>query len=149
MSSIHSNRARFAIFSLFSLCLTIGCGESDSRIAISGVVICDGKPLDGASIAFLGNGESNLNTAVTDSQGRFNAKVTAGKNKVSVGKVDMTSLPPDTSDGTMPTASEMQSYNKKQPKKLIADRFENPKTSGIEVDIAKGNPSIEIKVSAK
>ena len=45
------------------LSLSLGCGsDAAGRVAISGTVDLDGKPLDGASIAFVGGGGGALAT---------------------------------------------------------------------------------------
>ncbi len=130
-----------------------GCSSKDSRIAVSGTVTRDGKPLDGASIAFVGNGGGSIGTGITDAEGNFTLRAAPGKNKVTVSKIDTTraeewaSMPEE--DQLMGTEQEVQQLQARSSPHLVAERFGNPDTSGIQVDVQEGMDLIDIAVTEK
>ncbi len=56
-----------------------GCGGRDGPVAVTGVVLLDGQPVSGATVAFLPAGETGRPaTGFTDAQGAFRL-TTSGK----------------------------------------------------------------------
>lgn len=133
--------------------LGIGCSPSDGKIEVVGTVICDGKPLDGASIAFVGAGGGAIATASTDATGKFTVQAVPGQNKVSVSKMDTTkaaewaNIPEE--EQLAGTPQQMAAAIKKAPKPLVAQKFFNPDTSGITIDVREGMAEAEIEVTAR
>src|SRR5688572_19508609 len=113
--------------------LSCGCGSDGTpRIPITGTVELDGKPLDGATLAFIAGGGSVLSTAMTGSDGKFSAKVGTGPNKVSVSKVDPAAAAAATGaeDALMGTEAEMKAQAKAL-KGLVPPKYSDPNTSGL------------------
>ncbi len=140
---------RIAVVAL--VLLIPGCGPSDEKIPLEGVVLSDGKPLSGASIAFIGKGGGAYSSATSDQNGLFKIRVVAGKNQVAVNKVSTEKAPPvnPNADQTMPTEAEYTKVMKSAPKALVAERFSDPDKSGIVIDVVKGMSSVDINVMSK
>lgn len=128
-----------------------GCGAGDDKIPISGTVFCDGKPLDGASVAFIGNNGGAYSSAVCDGKGEFKMRAAAGKNKVAVSKGNPAAVPPPdpNADQTMPTGEVAAQMMKAAPKPLVAEKFTDPEKSGIVIEVSGGMSSIDINVTSK
>lgn len=140
---------------LWLLCLLVGlgCSPSDGKIEVFGTVRCDGKPLDGASIAFVGSGGGVYATASTDATGKFAMRAVPGQHKVSVSKMDTSkaaewaNIPEE--QRLAGTPEQMAAAMKNAPKPLVAQKFFNPDTSGISVDVQDGMAEVKIEVTAK
>ena len=147
------NKAAMLIGIAAALSFVGGCGEGGTpRIPISGTVEMDGKPVEGASLAFIAGGGSVLSTAMTDSQGKFTAKVGEGQNKVSVSKVDAqaaAAASPNAETMLMGTEAEVRAQNAKAPKNVVPARYADPTTSGLVFDIQKGMEPILINLTGK
>jgi hypothetical protein len=141
------NLIGLAIFVLFA-----GCGEKIAKIEVKGLVICDNKPLDGASVAFIGSGSGSFNTAVTDKEGMFKILAVPGKNKVAVNKLNPEAtkqLDPE-ADQTMPSGEDAEKAMKAAPKALVAAKFADPDKSGIVIDVGPNMQAVEkINVTSK
>ena len=130
-----------------------GCSPSDGKVAVSGVVICDGEPLPQAGIAFVGNGGGAFATASTDDQGRFTLRSLPGLNKVSVSAMDTSNadewadIPEELT--MMGTEAEMAEAMEHMPKPLVAQRFFNADTSGLEVMVEAGMDEVTLEVTAE
>src|SRR3954468_21904929 len=80
----------------------LGCGKppESGTVDVKGIVTLDGKPVDKASVAFIGKEGARLATAQTDSAGKFTIRAALGKNVVTVGKASASPTPPpQQSDG--------------------------------------------------
>ena len=142
------------LLSVGLLCVIFGCGsDSSGRVPISGTVELDGKPLEGASIAFVGGGGGALATATTDKAGLFRLKVATGANKVSVSKVDPAAAaaamatPKKEEDMLMGMPDQVKKIA--QPKAGVPEKYGNPTTSGLQFDIASGMQPLSISLSSK
>ena len=145
---------RFGLFlSVVLLPAMFGCGNDfPGRVAISGIVELDGKPLEGASVAFVGDGGGALATATTDKLGEFRVKVAPGSNKVSISKVDPNAAAamaeaPKAEDMLMGTPEQVKKMV--QPKAGVPDKYGNPSTSGLQFDISAGMKPLSISLSTK
>lgn len=136
---------------LAALLTVSGCGENDSKIRIKGVVFADDKPLEGASVAFVGNDGGSISSAVSNAKGEFSMRAAPGKNKVAVSKDDPSAAVPSDPNvnQTMPTEAEYAKMLKSAPKSLVAERFKDPDKSGIVIDVAEGMDVIDINVTSK
>jgi hypothetical protein len=140
---------------LWMVCLLagLGCSPSDGKIEVVGTVMCDGKPLEAAAIAFVGAGGGTYATASTDANGKFTVRAEPGQNKVSVSKMDTSkaaewaNIPEE--QRLAGTPEQMAEAMKNAPKPLVAQKFFNPDTSGISIDIKDGMAEVKIEVTAK
>ncbi|RMF41232.1 MAG: carboxypeptidase regulatory-like domain-containing protein, partial [Planctomycetota bacterium] len=118
------------------------------------VVLLDGEPLPQANIAFVGEDGGAFATASTDAQGRFTLRAARGLNKVSVAKFDTEGAEEwaATSDEEEEellagTPEEMAEGNANQPQPVIAQKYFNADTSGIQFDVQPGMGEVTIEVT--
>ena len=89
---------------LFLALSAIGCGESaverPPTYPVSGTVMYNGAPVEGATVNFMGEGANRAGTGVTDAQGGFklstygaNDGAVAGSHKITVTKADPNAAP--------------------------------------------------------
>ncbi len=136
------------------LVVQAGCGGgADGRVEVSGTVEADGKPLAGASVAFVGGGGGALATASTDKDGKFSVRVAPGENKVSISKIDEKAQaamkPQSEADSLMGTEAQAVASMASAPKAVVAARFTDPETSGIKFDVQKGMQPLTISITSK
>lgn len=143
----------FFLLTALSVLTFSGCGgASDGRVAISGSVTLDGKPLDGGTIAFIGGGGGSLATASTNKEGKFQIQVALGMNKVAISKDDpaaaiQTAVKPE--DMQMGTDAEYKAQQKSKPKELVPAKYSKPDSSGLSFEIVSGMQPLSISLSSK
>jgi hypothetical protein len=123
---------RSAALTLSLTLLVAGCssapGDRPELTPVSGTVVYNGKPIEGAEVAFWGEGAPRPAKGLTDAEGKFslsmfdfNDGALPGANKVTVSKVAATtgSAPNPTTTLTDPTqmANQMQQATKAKPPK--------------------------------
>ena len=147
-----SSRTVALVLATAILPLVVGCGPRDGRVQVSGVLICDGEPLGGANIAFVGGGGGAFGTASTDPEGRFTLRAAPGVNKVSVSAMDTSGaaewaeIPEE--DTNMGDEAAQAEGMKNMPKPLVAQKYFNADTSGLEVNVEEGMDDVTLEVSA-
>lgn len=138
---------------LLAMVATAGCGGEGGveKVQIKGTVNLDGSPLAGASIAFVGNNGGTFGTATTDAKGVFTLRAAIGINKVSVAKSNPEAAKPadPNVDQTMGTYEDYVKSLKSLPKPSVAERYGDPARSGIQFDVGKGMPALDIDVTSK
>ena len=144
------SRGGFLVFALLSA--ATGCSKplEAGTMAVNGTVTLDGKPVDKAAVAFIGNEGARLATAQTDAAGKFTIRAAMGKNVVTVGKASANPSPPPSSDGPqlMPSQGEYQAMMEKV-KNDFPSRYADPKTSGLSVDVTDKTKDVEFALSSK
>ena len=143
---------RTAIAACLVLLATLaGCGPSDGKIPISGVVLVDGAPLPQANLAFVGNSGGGFATCSTDELGKFSVRAYPGLNKVSVAALDNSGADEwadiDEEEMLAGTPEEMAAAEKNMPMPLVAQKYFNADTSGLEVTVEAGMDDITIEVT--
>jgi len=143
--------AWLAAFGLAVSLLLAGCGKSPEAgtVSLNGTVTLDGKPIDQASVAFIGNNGARLASATTDKAGKFTIRAALGKNAVAVSKASPAPVIPATEEPQlMPTEQE---YAKLQQaaKSEIPAKYADPKTSGLSIDVTEGMQDVELALSSK
>lgn len=76
-----------------AMLVTVGCGggsDSTPRYPVSGQVLLEGAPVDGAVVAFSREDGQATAVAMTDEMGQFQLNVPPGKRGVPVGKYRVT-----------------------------------------------------------
>jgi len=130
----------------------LGCGKPPDAgtVDVNGIVTLDGKPVDKASVAFIGKEGARLATAQTDSAGKFTIRAALGKNVVTVakGSANPPPAPPSDQPMLMPTAGEYQAMVDKV-KNDFPSKYGDPKTSGLSFDVTEKMPNIEVALSSK
>lgn len=130
---------------------SLGCGKDDGRVNVSGSVQLDGKPLEGATVAFVGGGGGALASASTNKDGKFIIKAALGPNKVSINKPN---IDPNAVAAPAPSRPEdllmgpvvAPAKSAKNAPKVIPSKYTTPDSSGISYDIVSGMQPIEISI---
>lgn len=145
---------------LLSILLLSGCGGQDNtpRFPVSGKILLEGAPVDGAVVAFSRDDGSATAVAMTDEMGQFQLNVPPGKRGVPAGKyrvsVRKSSMATDYKEPT--TFAEMEREHQAgrkpepppAPKLGVPARYGDPATSNLaeEVSASKKNEFvIELK----
>lgn len=129
-----------------------GCGDNSGRISVSGTVELDGKPLEGATVAFVGKGGGALASASTNKDGKFIIKAAPGDNKVAVSKSNVapdsapTSAPSTRPEDLMMGRPAPVSKTNKDASKIVPAKYSNPASSGLAFEISAGMSPIEISL---
>lgn len=128
-----------------------GCSSAPpGTVEIRGAVTLDGKPVDDASVAFAGNNGARLATAQTDKEGKFTIQAALGKNLVTVSKnVGGIEVIPSTNPEDMLMPSDTEYKKMQAPKAGIPQKYADPKTSGLSIEVADGMPEVELALSSK
>ena len=139
--------------SVLALLASGGCGGGEAEVVtLTGKVTLDGKPVDKASVAFIGRNGARLSTAQTGASGDFKITAALGSNAVTVSKAPPPGAvppPPSGEDMLMPTDQE---YKKMQQAKAVDSgiplKYSDPKTSGINIDVVDGMSDVELALSS-
>lgn len=151
-----------------ALVVTTGCSKS-SLIPVTGTVTLDGKPLDGAAISFVPAIAPDSDTAPagqtpatgqTDASGKFTLGSVAGVGavqgtyKVGVSKaaagakVTGGDAPKGAPPGTMLSGGPGTGKPPAMAKNLVPDKYVNPDTSGITVEVKPGMEPVTIALTS-
>ncbi len=143
---------RIAFALLFAgLLLFPGCSRGPQMVPVTGVVLLDGKPVEGAAVLFSPEAGGRPADGVTDKDGKFSLQTfksgdgaVLGKYKVAVVGMRMTGIQP-TADGL---SGEVDTSKVREiwfvPKKYAATD-----TSGIEVDVKRGIAPLKFDLAGK
>jgi hypothetical protein len=86
-------RTGWRVAAVAVLLAALGCGGSGKRFPVEGVVLMGGKPVDGATVTFVPEGEGQPANGFTDSNGVFKLSTNnitgafAGNYKVTISKI--------------------------------------------------------------
>jgi hypothetical protein len=137
---------------LVLICFTTGCGGSGAdpgTVNVKGTVTLDGKPLDAATVAFIGREGARLSSATTDGAGKFTIRAAVGKNVITVAKASASPAPPSSDEPQlMPAQGEYQKLAQ-AVKSEVPAKYGDPKTSGLSLDVKDSTPDVEFALSSK
>ncbi|MDX1928578.1 MAG: hypothetical protein SFV81_18755 [Pirellulaceae bacterium] len=149
--------------------VTSGCGGGVDfkTVPAGGVVLLDGKPLEGAGVLFMSKEGNKIAEGKTDASGKFTLKTVVGKimvdgaivgvHKVGISKTE-SSAPSEPAKKEGETPQEMVNRmagmatdtSKFKEKFIVAKKYNSPETSQITATVAEGGSTdIEIKVTSK
>lgn len=147
------NLANFSRFATIVIVLTVGCSSGDDVegrmkvYPVSGVVKVAGQPADGARVVFYGatpelSGPGTVSpAAVTDENGVFQLQSYEPGDGAPMGQFNVTvSWPEEVPEGVDPEVN--------RPKDRLKNRYLNPETSGLTVNVPEGGielPPFELK----
>lgn len=153
ISSIVASGFRTAV-----LVVAVGAGGCSSGpvnptvYPVTGQVLHNGNPVEGASVSFVGDGTGKPAYGITDAQGKF--KLTTfkqddgalpGKHAVSVSKA--VAVDP-TDDGSMEAAEKRAHEPRVEPKSAIPARYADWSKSQLEFTVSESGPN-DFKIELK
>jgi hypothetical protein len=128
-----------------------GCGGAadPGTMEVSGLITLDGKPVDKASVGFIGREGARLASAQTNAAGKFTIRAAMGKNVVTVAKASAAPARPASDEPQlMPTQNEYQKITQAVQSDVPA-KYGDPKTSGLAIDVVAGMKEVEFALSSK
>jgi hypothetical protein len=142
--------------------LAAGCGESIKTLPASGTVTYQGKPVDGALVTFLGEGNV-LGSGTTDAAGKYTISTLGkpgavpGKNAVAITKQTGATGAPQAATGpaTPPSPEEIQKMAGTMKKSMVGSKVENllpvkyanPGESGFTADVQPGKSTFDFALT--
>lgn len=128
-----------------------GCNQGPRLAKVSGVVLLDGKPIEGASVLFTPEAGGRPADGVTDKEGKFTLQTfepgdgaLVGKHKVAVVGMRMTGIQA-TADGL---SGEVDT-SKVREVWFVPKKYSTPETSGIEVEVKRGLEPLKFELAGK
>lgn len=141
--------------------LLVGCSgdAGNPKVApVTGTVTYQGKPVGGATVSFIKEGESRSSVGVTDSQGRFqlstfgnNDGAVIGDNVVTIAKkIASTAAPPATPQtDPMEMMKRMRAESEKPAEKVKTDelpeKYLDPVASGLKAIVSADSKKNDFK----
>ena len=136
----------------------VGCGGGASGrpdlYPVSGTVMYNGEPVEGATVSFMAEGAPRAATGVTNAEGKFqlttfdvNDGAVPGTHTVTVSKMEAGTTPADpTSSLDDPTAlqanMDAQNSDDTGPKWLTPEKYASPTTSGLKEEVKADGENI-------
>jgi hypothetical protein len=133
-----------------------GCGSGRPETAkVSGTVTLDGKPVEGAIVAFFHPEAGQPARGVTDGSGNFTLTTFAagdgamlGQHKVSVTKVEESADPGAKTEDGQETPSSSENFTE-SAKHLLPIQYSSPSTSGLTVEVTKGMAPVTLELKSQ
>lgn len=129
--------------------LLVGCGpDGRETVSVSGTVTLDGAPMADTAVMFTGPEGGSPVTATTDGAGNFTLDAVPGNNKVAVSKSETTGEVEMGAEegGAMPDDAAMADV---ETKWIVPMKYANYRTSGLEVEVAKGMEPVKLDLVSK
>lgn len=149
---ISSGRSWWLCLALsLGLSWVVGCGKSGPQIVpVSGTVTLDGNPIDKAGVMFIPD-TGRPATGVTDPQGHFTLTTAPDGNGAEVGKYQVTVSLKKIS-GVAADANGLEAGPATGPIKeeyIVPQKYSDPKTSGITVEVKSGMEQVKLELTSK
>jgi hypothetical protein len=139
-------------------CVIVGCGpDVPSTVPVTGTVLLDGKPVEGATVNFLSKDTNIAASGKTDAEGKFAMKTfvgstsvdgaVVGSHGVAVVKTEAKSAgdAPDDLEATKKMMEQMASNpaitSDFKPKALIPEKYSNPTMSQLTALVTDSGPN--------
>jgi hypothetical protein len=134
-----------------SLILLVGCNRGPRMVPVSGVVLLDGKPVEGAAVLFTPDAGGRPADGATDKEGKFTLQTfqpadgaVLGKYKVAVVGMRMTGIQA-TADGL---SGEVDA-SKVREVWFVPKKYSTPDTSGLAVEVKPGLAPLKFELAGK
>jgi len=158
---------RWLTFFLFTaLVVGGGCGyRRAARVPVEGTVTIDAEPLEGASVMLFPEAGGRPANAVTDAAGKFVLATYGGKDgakpgryKVVVTKMELTAnaakraqkmaaeAAKNSGEGAVEETA--MAFSDRDYKRVVPERYANPDTSGLTVEITAGMAPFTLELSS-
>jgi hypothetical protein len=123
-----------------------GCSNHPEVVPVSGTVLFQGEPVDGAHVSFQLPGAPRHAAGTTDAAGRFTLTTfkpgdgaLPGEHEIVVYKWESATAASD-SPGSRQAPGGGKMANYVHPKSMLPARYENPKLSDLRVTVESGSP---------
>ena len=138
--TINSKRSSFGIFYFFLFLGTlsisgqfIGCDKPSNIVSVTGTVLLDGKPLEGAAVLFHPEADERPAVGITDNLGNFHLTTRTQGDGAHVG-INRVSITKEHNEPTKyNTEEESLSFTLVTPPK-----YASPDLSGLEINVSPG-----------
>ena len=148
--TINSKRSSSSILSIFlffcALSISwqiIGCDRPSSIVPVTGTVLLDGKPLEGAAVLFHPEADERPAVGITDNLGTFylTTRTQGDGGRVGINRVSITK---ERNDPTKHDAEEeSQNFTLVTP-----PQYASPDLSGLEINVSPGMDPIIFKLTS-
>ena len=147
---INNKRSSFSIFSFFLFLGTlsisgqiIGCDRPSNIVPVTGTVLLDGKPLEGAAVLFHPEADERPAVGITDNLGNFHLTTRTQGDGGCVG-INRVSITKERNDHTKHnTEEESQNFTLVTP-----PQYASPDLSGLEINVSPGMDPIIFKLTS-
>lgn len=116
-----------------------GCGSRVVRYPVEGLVTLDGKPVKGASIAFMPRGKGQPGVATTDDAGRFAVNEVRARDGIRPGGYQVAVF---LAESSIEDASRIERY-------IVPERYGVAATSGLAVEIEGPTTGLTFPLTTK
>ena len=128
-----------------------GCNRGPQMAPVTGVVLLNGQPVDGAAVLFTPEAGGRPADGVTDKEGKFTLQTfepgdgaVVGKHKVAIVGMRQTGVQA-TSDGLSGEVNE----SKVREVWFVPKTYSSPDTSGIEIEVKRGMEPVKLELTGK
>ena len=137
----------FAPYRLLSLVATIpavlllGCSSADPLVPVYGLVVIDGEPLSGASVAFYPASGGVCSVATTDISGRFSLRTQDGRLGAVAGLHQVAVAHPEDRPASAPAGADSLGLRTvvyrvpEESAEIVPQRYTGLSTSGLTVEV--------------
>ena len=147
---INNKRSFFSIFSFFLFLGTLsisgqinGCDRPSNIVPVTGTVLLDGKPLEGAAVLFHPEADERPAVGITDNLGNFHltTRIQGDGGYVGINRVSITKERNDTTKHD--AEEESQNFTLVTP-----PQYASPDLSGLEINVSPGMDPIIFKLTS-
>ena len=147
---INNKRSSFSIFSFFLFLGTLsisgqinGCDRPSNIVPVTGTVLLDGKPLEGAAVLFHPEADERPAVGITDNLGNFHLTTRTQGDGGCVG-INRVSITKERNDTTKYDAEEeSQNFTLVTP-----PQYASPDLSGLEINVSPGMDPIIFELTS-
>ena len=147
---INNKRSSFSILSFFLFLGTlsisgqiIGCDRPSNIVPVTGTVLLDGKPLEGAAVLFHPEADERPAVGITDNLGNFHLTTRTQGDGGCVG-INRVSITKERNDPTKHAAEEgSQNFTLETP-----PQYASPDLSGLEIHVSLGMDPIIFELTS-
>ena len=147
---INNKRSSFSIFSFFLFLGTlyisgqiIGCDRPSNIVPVTGTVLLDGKPLEGAAVLFHPEADERPAVGITDNLGNFHLTTRTQGDGGHVG-INRVSITKEHNEPTKHnTEEESQNFTLVTP-----PQYASPDLSGLEINVSPGMDPIIFELTS-
>ncbi len=132
----------------------VGCGKGRPKtVPVTGTVTFDGKPVEGASVAFYPAEGGRPATGTTDAQGKFTLTTFESGDGALPGSYNVTVMKVSggeaTADEDSDTEETLMGDMGSEGESLLPPKYANVKSSGLTVEVKAGMEPVTLQLTSK